>query len=113
MPGRARRRAWHSACVTTWKFWNAPTEYARQLKRLQRHRCAETGKRLWKTAEIDHRVPLFRVWRDLRDAPWPELLAHWGVPNLQVINRDAHVSKCASEANHRAQHRSAAQMTLS
>jgi hypothetical protein len=105
--GPSRTASWHSVCVTAWKFWNAPTEYARHLKRLQRHRCAETGKRLWKTAEIDHRVPLFRVWRDMRDAPWPALLSYWGVPNLQMINRDAHVTKCASEANHRAQHRSA------
>jgi hypothetical protein len=105
--GPSKTAAWHSACVVAWKFWNAPTEYTRQLKRLQCHRCAETGGRLWKTAEIDHRVPLFRVWRDMRDAPWPELLAHWGVPNLQVINRDVHAIKCASEANHRAQHRSA------
>jgi hypothetical protein len=32
---------------------------------------------------------------------WPRLLAFWGVPNLQVINRDAHAAKCASEANDR------------
>jgi hypothetical protein len=106
--GPSKTAVWHSACVVTWKFWNAPAEYARMLKRLQRHRCAQTGGRLRKTAEIDHRVPLFRVWRDMRAAPWPALLAHWGMPNLQVINRDAHVSKCAGEANHRAQHRSAA-----
>jgi hypothetical protein len=25
----------------------------------------------------------------------------WGLPNLQVINRDAHAAKCAIEARHR------------
>jgi hypothetical protein len=29
------------------------------------------------------------------------LLAYWGLPNLQVINRDAHVAKCADEARDR------------
>ena len=71
------------------------------LRRLQARRCAQTGGRLWKTAEIDHRVPLFRVWREQRDTPWPELLSYWGVPNLQVINRDVHAAKCAEEAKAR------------
>jgi hypothetical protein len=71
------------------------------LKRIQRHRCRVTGGRLWKTAEIDHRVPLFRVWRHHRADPWPVLLGYWGLPNLQVINRPAHVEKCAQEAGER------------
>ena len=89
---------WHAACVVAWDFWTAPSDYARVLKRLQQRRCAETGRRLWKTAEVDHRVPLFRVWREHRSTPWPSLLGFWGLPNLQVINRDAHVGKCAEEA---------------
>ncbi len=31
-----------------------------------------------------------------------KLVAYWGLPNLQVINRDAHVAKCAAEARSRA-----------
>jgi len=46
-------------------------------------------------------VPLFQVWSEHRDTPWPALLAFWGLPNLQVINRDAHVAKCAGEARDR------------
>lgn len=99
--GPNRNAAWHSACVTAWRLWNAPSDYARLLKRAQRHRCATTGARLCKTAEVDHRVPLFRVWREHRDTAWPTLLAYWGVPNLQVINRDAHAAKCADEARTR------------
>ena len=68
---------------------------------LQARRCGETGGRLWNSAEVDHRVPLFRLWSEYRDAPWPELLDYWGLPNLQVINRDAHVAKCATEAGDR------------
>ena len=82
---------------------NAPTDHVRLLRRLQRARCAQSGGRLWKTAEIDHRVPLFRVWQERRDAPWQELLGYWGLPNLQVINRDAHVAKCAEEARYRSE----------
>jgi spore coat protein A len=71
---------------------------------------AQTGGRLWKTAEIDHRVPLFCVWRERRDTPWPELLSYWGLPNLQVINRDVHAAKCADEAKARSRSRKAATM---
>jgi hypothetical protein len=74
---------------------------ARLLRRLQGRRCGQTGGRLWKDAEVDHRVPLYRVWKEYRDVPWPKLLAYWGLPNLQVINRDVHIAKCAIEARDR------------
>ena len=96
------RAKWHGCCVAAWKFWIAPSDYAGLLRRLQGRRCPETGKRLLRTAEIDHRVPLFRVWRDHRHLPWPDLLRFWGVPNLQAINRSAHAEKCAEEAADRA-----------
>jgi hypothetical protein len=99
--GPNRNAVWHTACVTAWRFWNAPSDHAALLRRLQKRRCAETGGRLWRTAEVDHRVPLFRVWGEHRDTAWPALLAFWGRPNLQVINRDAHAEKCAEEARYR------------
>jgi hypothetical protein len=93
---------WHTVCVTAWRFWNAPRDQVRVLKRMQRHRCVQSGARLWKTAEVDHRIPLFQVWRELRDRPWPQLLGYWGVGNLQVINRVVHVAKCEAERVQRA-----------
>ncbi|KIZ43439.1 MULTISPECIES: hypothetical protein [Rhodopseudomonas] len=99
---------WHSACVVAWQFWNAPSGEAKLLRRLQSRRCRQSSGRLWRTAEVDHRVPLFQVWRQHRDAPWPELLGYWGLPNLQVINREVHVEKCATEARDRSLARGAA-----
>ena len=96
---------WHAACVIAWQFWNAPSDQVRVLKRLQVRRCAQSGRRLLRSAEVDHRVPLFRVWGEHRDTPWPALLAFWGLPNLQVINRDVHAAKCAVEATYRGQSR--------
>lgn len=103
-----KNASWHAACVVAWKFWAAPTEYLQLLKRRQNRRCAVTGKRLFKTAEVDHRVPLFRVWREHRDRAWPELLDFWGAPNLQVIGRDTHVGKSTAEAGSRSEARVAA-----
>ncbi len=97
-----KNASWHTCCVVAWKFWTAPSAHARVLRKLQGRRCLETGKRLLRTSEVDHRVPLYRVWREHREAPWPTLLAFWGVPNLRVINRAAHVDKCGLEARHRA-----------
>jgi len=99
--GANKNANWHSACVIAWQFWNAPSSEAPFLRRLQARRCGQTGKRLWKRAEVDHRVPLFRVWSEHREASWPRLLAYWGLPNLQVINRDVHAAKCAIEARDR------------
>ena len=103
--GRASRGQWHAPCVAAWKFWNAPSDQARLLKRLQGRRCGTTGRRLLRGAEVDHRIPLFQVSRQHRDLPWPDLLGFWGTPNLQVINRRAHVEKCAAEAADRARSR--------
>ncbi len=99
--GVNRNAVWHTACVVAWRLWNAPSDHVGLLRRVQMRRCAGTGKRLLRTAEVDHRVPLFQVWRDHREAPWPELLGFWGLPNLQVINREVHVAKCAEEASSR------------
>jgi len=100
--GGANKNAnWHCACVIAWEFWNAPSGETALLRRLQARRCRQTGGRLWKNAEVDHRIPLFRVWKEYRDTPWPKLLDFWGLPNLQVINRDAHAAKSAFEARGR------------
>jgi hypothetical protein len=94
---------WHTCCVVAWKLWTAPRSHLRALRKVQGRLCPATGKRLLKTGEVDHRVALHRVWREHRDKPWPELLAFWGAPNLQVINRDAHASKTWLEARVRAE----------
>jgi hypothetical protein len=33
--------------------------------------------------------------------PFPKLLSYWELPNLQVINRDIHITKSAQEAAYR------------
>jgi hypothetical protein len=99
--GTNKNANWHCACVIAWQFWNAPSGQARLLRRLQGRRCKKTGGRLWRSAEVDHCVPLFRVWREYRDVPWPALLNYWGLPNLQVINREVHAAKCAAETRDR------------
>ena len=99
--GPNKNAVWHCACVIAWQFWIAPSSQAKLLRRLQARRCGETGGRLWRNAEVDHRLPLFRVWTEYRALPWPKLLEFWGLQNLQVINREAHVIKCASETRYR------------
>jgi hypothetical protein len=97
--GRAR---WHACCVVAWRLWRAPRIFLRHLGARQGRRCAETGRRLLRTAEVDHITPLFLVWRDHRDLPWPELLRFWGAPNLRVIGRESHTEKSAREVRTRA-----------
>jgi hypothetical protein len=65
--GANKNATWHCACVVAWEFWNAPSGQTLLLRRLQARRCGQTSGRLWNNAEIDHRVPLIRVWREYRD----------------------------------------------
>jgi hypothetical protein len=99
--GPNRKVEWHAACVAAWRLWAAPRSHVQFLKRLQLRRCAQTGKRLTSGAEVDHRIPLHRVWYERSDHEWPSMLAFWGAPNLQVINSDAHAAKCLAEAQAR------------
>ena len=104
--GRPIRNAtWHAACVVAWQLWSAPAGHLNALKLRQKRRCPITGRRLLRSAEVDHRVPFFAVWSEHRSRPWPELLAFWGAPNLQVIDKAAHLDKCADEAAERARRR--------
>ena len=80
-------------------------EHLRTLKLRQNRTCATTGRRLLRSAEVDHRAPLFAVWSAHRSRAWPELLGYWGAPNLQVINKPAHQEKCAEEAAQRSRRR--------
>ena len=68
---------WHSCCVAAWNLWIAPSDHVRHLKVLQKRRCLATGERLLKNAEVDHHIPLFKVWHVYRDRQWPALLAFW------------------------------------
>lgn len=96
------RAVWHACCVAAWRFWTTPHATRKLLARVQKHRCGLTGKRLLRTSEVDHRVPLHEVWRDRRDLPFPELIGLWGAGNLQVVNATAHLEKSAREATTRA-----------
>jgi len=100
------RAEWHACCVAAWRFWTAPGNHRKLLSKLQGRRCALSGRRLLRTAEVDHRTPLHQVWRDYRDRPWRELLAFWGTPNLQVVNSTAHSLKSIEETRTRASARS-------
>jgi len=99
--GVNKNAAWHSACVVAWEFWNAPNTHVKLLRRLQALRCRASGRRLWKDAQVDHRIPLFQVWQEHRERPWPDLLSYWGLPNLQVINLEVHIDKSADESRRR------------
>ncbi|MDB5571869.1 MAG: hypothetical protein JWN93_3052 [Hyphomicrobiales bacterium] len=100
-----RNASWHACCAAAWKLWTAPREHLKVLRTLQGRTCPATGTRLLKSAEVDHRTPLYRVWRERRDMAWPDLLAFWGAPNLQVINRNGHQDKSIAETRERTQTR--------
>ena len=87
------RASWHACCITAYRLWTMPNDYRWQLG--------------WTpysdlVPEVDHTIPLYRVWRDHRGTPWPDLLGYWGAGNLSVLSVDAHKAKNAIEARERA-----------
>lgn len=96
-----RRAVWHACCVTAWRLWNNANQFRAELSRRQKRRCAATGGRLLRGAEVDHRKPLSEVWRERHELQWPSVLAYWGTPNLQVLSREAHQAKTIAEARSR------------
>jgi hypothetical protein len=78
-----------SYCIERWRLWRVYGLIGFPFGRIIPHSgpqissaqffkesisCGQTGGRLWKDAEVDHRVLLFRVWSDHRDVPRPKLL---------------------------------------
>ena len=111
--GKVNKNAtWHAACVVAWQFWTAPSDHLKALKLRQKRKCSTTGRRLLKTAEVDHRVPLYLVWSQNRTRSWPELLGFWGAPNLQVLNKAAHLEKCSVETTERAVQKAATVLSV-
>ena len=133
--GARNRGQWHSICVALYRAMTAPNNEGPDLARQQGFVCAETGASLireresidtdryglktWKRVqhfaplEVDHRRPLWRVWRELKAGQhsWPAALAFWGWPNLAAITPEAHRVKTAREASERAGMKKAAAQT--
>jgi hypothetical protein len=59
---------------------------------------------IWGTKPVSHGFGVSLLLCDHRNDGWPQLLNYWGLPNLQVINREVHVTKCTIEARYRAAH---------
>lgn len=83
---------WHSTLV--WSRGGSGT------RRAAKSNCCGASKvgDVRRNAEVDHCVPLFRVWREYRDTAWPGS-EFWGLPNLQLDSRNIHVAKCAVEGS--------------
>ena len=95
------KRTWHSVCVTSYDVMVNTGSYYREICLRQEGLCNISSEPI-RHAEIDHAVPLYRIARDHSARLWYRLLRYWMLPNLQVINREAHVAKCAAEAKERA-----------
>jgi len=51
--------------------------------------------------DIDHTIPLYRVFRDFSHLPPHRLINFWGPNNLRAVNNAAHRVKNANEARSR------------
>lgn len=104
------KRTWHNVCLKAFTFWTQPD--ANVLGPRQQWACASCGSDLsiarghgrsfTDVAQVDHVVPLYRVWRDLKGLYWTELLHYWSPDNCQVLCVACHKMKCAAEAGERA-----------
>jgi hypothetical protein len=114
----SKRAYWHAVCLKAFTFWSTPDPDVLGLR--QNWRCNHCGEDLASaptdehrdlirysghfrsTVQVDHVVPLYRVWRDMRGLYWTDLIRFWSSDNLQVLCIPCHQEKSASETTERA-----------
>lgn len=97
-PGRGH---WHKACAAAFRLMTAPRDFEMFFRRRQGNRCSLSGVLLGETVDIDHMIPLYRVYRDFGHLDPDELVGFWGPANLRAVDPVAHKEKCAFEARER------------
>ena len=80
-----------------------PYDFANFFHDRQNGICSLSGERLGDISniQIDHVIPLYRVYRDYRDYPIKDLLVFWGPDNLRAVTKEAHKIKSKYEAAER------------
>lgn len=104
--GMSDRGYWHKACAAAFGMMQAPSNYSNFFKERQNGLCAITQDPLNDDCDIDHIIPLYRVYRDFGHLPIDQIVGFWGPWNLRAITLDAHKVKNAYEAKERADARS-------
>jgi len=101
--GMSDRGYWHKACGAAFGMMQAPNSYNKFFKERQNGLCAITGEKLVSNEyNIDHMIPLYRVYRDFGHLPLDEIIGFWGPKNLRAISLEAHKVKNKEEAEERA-----------
>ena len=105
--GESKRGYWHYACSAAYRLISTPNEYGKFFKERQNGICAISGQPLIEGLyDIDHIIPLYRVYRDFGHIPVLDLIEFWGPGNLRAITQDAHKNKNRYEAGERAAYKS-------
>lgn len=100
--GMSDRGYWHKACAAAFRMMQTPNEFANFFKDRQNNICAITGVSLAGTKyNIDHMIPLYRVYRDFGHLPIDQIVGFWGPKNLRAISLKAHAAKNKHEARER------------
>lgn len=101
--GKSKTGYWHKACAAAYALMSTPNEYSSFFYTRQDGFCSVTGEELIDGQyQIDHIIPLYRVYRDFGHIPVLELIEFWGPNNLRAITTEAHKDKNRYEARERA-----------
>lgn len=102
--GESSRGKWHAACRSAYLLMTKPSEFSDFFIDLQDGLCAISGILLEdaKRIDIDHIIPLYRVYRDYSHLQPEQLVQFWGPRNLRAISNKSHKKKNIFEAAERA-----------
>lgn len=99
--GKSKQGWWHQSCSSAYRLMTSPAEFSQVFYDRQGGFCALTNDPLSDSYDIDHIIPLYRVFRDFGHLEQDELIGFWGPGNLRAITKEAHKRKNAYEAAER------------
>lgn len=102
--GICQKGYWHAACGTAYRLMRNPFDYWKYFYDRQNGICSLSGESLGEknNIQIDHFVPLYKVYRDYRDYPIEDIMVFWGPDNLRAVTKKAHKIKSKFESAERA-----------
>jgi hypothetical protein len=88
----------HCACVIASQFWTAPSDHERLLRRRKHGAAAKAADGFGGMQKLTTGSCCFGCGMSTARLPGRSCLA-FGASDLQLINRENHVAKCAGEAS--------------
>lgn len=101
--GESDKGWWHVSCGTAYSLMTTPNDFVDYFKKKQNGLCGISGEKFiaGEKIDMDHTIPLYRVFRDYGHLPIEKIMQFWGPRNLRAVKNSQHKIKNKYEAKER------------